>query len=172
VRPGTLSAAILRSPHAHATIRAIKTDAAHKARGVAAVITAADVTKLSSSLGVAIKAPIECWPIATDRVRYVGEPVAVVVATDRCLAERALAPTEVTYEPLPAVMDPVAALSPMQELIHEKLGSNLVSERTFRYGDPEAAFRESELRIAVNVHYPRNSCTPIETFGLVAEYLP
>src|SRR5215468_8962239 len=172
VRPGTLSAAILRSPHAHARIGAIKTDAARKSRGVAAVITGADVTKFSSSLGVAIKASIECWPIATDKVRYVGEPVAVVVATDRYLAEDALDLIEVVYEPLPAVMDPVAALSPMQELIHEKLGSNLVSDRAFKYGDPEAAFRQSEIRIAVNVSYPRNSCTPIETFGLIAEYTP
>src|SRR5262245_24793270 len=170
VRPGTLSAAILRSPHAHARIRTIKTDAARKARGVAAVIIGADVMKLSSSLGVAIKASIECWPIATDKVRYVGEPVAVVVATDRYLAEDALDLIEVTYDALPAVMDPVAALSPMPELIHEKLGSNLVNERSFKYGDPEAAFRQSEIRIAVNVSYPRNSCTPIETFGLIAEY--
>jgi 2-furoyl-CoA dehydrogenase large subunit len=172
VRPGTLSAAVLRSPHAHAKILAIKTDAARKARGVAAVITGVEVKTFSSSLGVGIKGPIECWPIALEKVRYVGEPVAVVVATDRYLAEDALDLIEVTYEPLPAVMDPVAALNPIQELIHEKLGSNLVSERTFSYGDPEAAFRDSELRIAVSVHYPRNSCTPIETFGLVAEYVP
>src|SRR5262249_58804144 len=139
VRPGTLSAAILRSPHAHATIRAIKTDAAHKARGVAAVITAADVTKLSSSLGVAIKAPIECWPIATDRVRYVGEPVAVVVATDRYIAEDALDLIEVDYEPLGAVVDVFAALDPAQPVLHDGLHSNLASDRSFRYGDPESS---------------------------------
>src|SRR5690348_5284347 len=76
-RPGTLHAAILRSPHAHARLAAIRIDAARALPGVAAVLTGADVRKLSASLVVGVKAPIECWPIATDRVRYVGEPVAV-----------------------------------------------------------------------------------------------
>ena len=112
VPPGTLHAAILRSPHAHAEIRAINTEAARRARGVAAVITAAEVTKLSASLVVGVKAPIECWPIAVGRVRYVGEPVAVVVAADRYLAEDALELIEVDYAPLPAIVDPLAALDP------------------------------------------------------------
>ena len=76
VRPGTLQAAILRSPHAHAEIEAIDCEAARAADGVAAVLTGADVMALTSSLVVGVKAPIECWPIAVDRVRYVGEPVA------------------------------------------------------------------------------------------------
>ena len=112
VRPDTLHAAILRSSHAHAKIRAINADAARQAPGVAAVLTGADVTALSASLVVGVKAPIECWPIATDRVRYVGEPVAVVVAADRYLAEDALELIEVDYEPLSAIVDPLAALDP------------------------------------------------------------
>ena len=88
-KPGTLHAAILRSPHAHARIVKITTDAARQAPGVAAVLTGDDVTKLSASLVVGVKAPLECWPIAVGRVRYVGEPVAVVVAADRYLAEDA-----------------------------------------------------------------------------------
>ena len=106
VRPDTLHAAILRSPHAHAKIRSINADAARQAPGVAAVLTGADVTALSASLVVGVKAPIECWPIAIDRVRYVGEPVAVVVAADRYLAEDALELIEVDYEPLTAIVDP------------------------------------------------------------------
>src|SRR5215468_742046 len=82
VRPGTLHAAILRSPHAHAAIRTIRSEAA-RLNGVAAVLTGADVTRLSASLVVGVKAPIQCWPIAVERVRYVGEPVAVVVADSR-----------------------------------------------------------------------------------------
>src|SRR5258708_1259240 len=105
-KPGTLHAAILRSPHAHARIVAIRTAAATKAEGVAAVLTGADVPNLSASLVVGVKAPIECWPIAVDRVRYFGGPVAVVVAANRYLAEDALDLTEVDYEPLPAVVDP------------------------------------------------------------------
>ena len=80
VRPGTLHAAILRSPHAHADIEAIDCTAARAADGVVAVLTGADVKALTASLVVGVKAPIECWPIAIERVRYVGEPVAVVVA--------------------------------------------------------------------------------------------
>jgi 2-furoyl-CoA dehydrogenase large subunit len=172
VRPGTLHAAILRSSHAHAKIVAIRTDAAIAAPGVAAVITGADVTALSASLVVGVKAPIACWPIAVERVRYVGEPVAVVVAADRYLAEDALDRIEVDYDPLPAIVDPLAALDPAGPPLHDGLGSNIASDRTFRYGDPEQAFAKSPHRIAVDIRYPRNSCTPIETYGVVADYDP
>jgi 2-furoyl-CoA dehydrogenase large subunit len=172
VPPGTLHAAILRSPHAHAEIRAINTEAARRARGVAAVITAADVTKLSTSLVVGVKAPIECWPIAAGRVRYVAEPVAVVVATDRYLAEDALELIEVDYAPLPAIVDPLAALDPKLPPLHEGLGGNIASDRSFRYGDPGRAFAEAARKVSVSISYPRNSCTPIETYGIVATYDP
>jgi 2-furoyl-CoA dehydrogenase large subunit len=172
VRPGTLHAAILRSPHAHARITSIRLDAARKAQGVAAVLSGADVTALSASLVAGVKAPIECWPIAVERVRYVGEPVAVVVAADRYLAEDALDLIEVDYEQLAAIVDPLDALDPSRPLLHNGLGSNLASERSFRYGDPEAGFADATHIVSVSVRYPRNSCTPIETYGLVAEYDP
>jgi len=172
VRPDTLHAAILRSPHAHAMIRAIRVDAARHAPGVAAVLTGADVKALSSSLVVGVKAQIECWPIALDRVRYVGEPVAVVVAKDRYLAEDALDLIEVDYEPLPVVMDPLAALDAASPRLHAGLGSNLASDRSFRYGNPDQVFARAARRLTITVHYPRNSCTPIETYGVVAEYDP
>ncbi len=171
-KPGTLHAAILRSPHAHARITHINADAARGAPGVVAVVTGSEVTELSASLAVGVRSPIECWPIAVGRVRYVGEPVAVVVAADRYLAEDALDLIEVDYEPLPAVVDPLAALDPAQPALHEGLRGNLASERTFRYGDPERMLAEAAHRVAVTVHYPRNSCTPIETYGVVAEYDP
>jgi 2-furoyl-CoA dehydrogenase large subunit len=172
VKPGTLYGAILRSPHAHATITAIRTEAVRNSPGVAAVLVGKDITDLSASLVVGIKAPIECWPIAVDRVRYVGEPVAVVVAANRYLAEDALDLIEIDYEPLAAVVDPLDALEPTKPILHEGLRSNLASERLFRYGDPERAFAESARRASVTIRYPRNSCTPIETYGLVAEYDP
>src|SRR5258708_17500955 len=102
VPPGTLHAAILRSPHAHAEIAAIDIARARAAPGVAAVLTGCDIQRLTTSLVVGVKAPIECWPIAVDRVRYVGEPVAVVVARDRYRAEDALDLIDVQYRPLPA----------------------------------------------------------------------
>ncbi len=170
VPSGTLHAAILRSPYAHAEIRAIRTNAARRANGVTAVITAAEVTKLSASLVVGVKAPIECWPIAAGRVRYVGEPVAVVVAADRYLAEDALELIEVDYESLPVVIDPLDALDTARPALHAGLGSNVASDRSFRYGDPERAFNDAARRVSVTIRYPRNSCTPIETYGVVAEY--
>jgi 2-furoyl-CoA dehydrogenase large subunit len=170
VKPGTLHAAILRSPHAHAKITAINIEAARNAPGVATVLVGKDITALSASLVVGVKVPIECWPIAVERVRYVGEPVAVAVATSRYTAEDALDLIEVDYEPLPAVIDPRASLDPAQPVLHDGLGSNLASERSFRYGEPERAFADAVRRVSVTIHYPRNSCTPIETYGLIAEY--
>jgi 2-furoyl-CoA dehydrogenase large subunit len=169
-RPGTLEAAILRSAHAHAEIEGIDCDAARAADGVVAVLTGADIKALTSSLVVGVKAPLECWPIAVDRVRYVGEPVAIVVAGDRYRAEDALELIDVRYRPLPAVVDPVAATAPDAPLLHLPVGSNVVAARSFRYGDPEGAFATAAHRIRVDVLYPRNSCTPIETYGIVAEY--
>jgi 2-furoyl-CoA dehydrogenase large subunit len=172
VRNDTLHAAILRSQHAHAKIRAIDVDAARQAPGIVAVITGADVKALSASLVVGVKAPIECWPIAVDRVRYVGEPVAVVIAADRYLAEDALELIDVDYEPLPAVADIRSALDAALPPLHDGLGGNIASDRSFRYGDPERAFAEAAHQISVSISYPRNSCTPIETYGVVAEYDP
>jgi 2-furoyl-CoA dehydrogenase large subunit len=172
VRTGTLHAAILRSPHAHAIVRSVRTDAARALPGVAAVITTEVVKANGASLVVGVRAPIECWPIAVDRVRYVGEPVAVVVAKSRYIAEDALDLIEVEYEPLPVVMNTVAALSSDAPVLHEGLRSNIASDRSFRYGDPERAFAEATHRVVVDIRYPRNSCTPIETYGVVAEYDP
>ncbi|MDZ5698530.1 xanthine dehydrogenase family protein molybdopterin-binding subunit [Chelativorans sp. M5D2P16] len=168
----TAEAAILRSPHAHAEIRSIDAARARKMEGVLAVLTGEDVAALTRSLTVGVKANVDCWPIARDRVRYVGEPVAIVVAENRYLAEDALDLIEVDYEILPVVVDPVAALSEDAALLHPSLGSNCISERRFRYGDPEAAFASAPHRIAVDVSYPRSSCTPIETYGVIAEYDP
>ncbi len=170
--PGTLHAAILRSPHAHAKILKLDASAARAHPGIAAVITAEEVTALGNSLVVGVKAPIACWPIAVEKVRYVGEPVAVVVASDRYVAEDGLDLIEVEYETLPANIDPAAALSPDSPVLHKGLKGNIASERRFRYGDPEEAFKRAAQRITVDINYPRNSCTPMETFGLVIDYDP
>src|SRR5258708_193250 len=172
VRPGTLHAAILRSPHAHANIVSIETSAAKCAEGVLAVLNGEDVKALTASLVVGVKAPVECWPIAVGRVRYVGEPVAIVVATDRYLAEDAADLIEVQYRVRPAVVDPLEALSRDAPVLHDGFKGNVASDRTFRYGDPEQAFAKAAHRISIDVRYPRNSCTPIETYGVVAEYDP
>ena len=172
VPPGTLHAAILRSPHAHADIEAIDCTAARGADGVVAIITGAEVKALTVSLAVGIRAPVECWPIAIERVRYVGEPVAVVVAADRYRAEDAIELIEVRYRPLPAVVDPLAAAAAEAPILHPAAKTNVIGERTFRYGDPDGALAAAPHRISVDVHYPRNSCTPIETYGIIADYDP
>ncbi len=172
VRPGTLHAAILRSPHPHARITSIDTAAARAAPGVAGVFTGADISAATASLVVGVKAQVECWPIALEKVRYVGEPVAMVVASDRYLAEDALDLIEVSYDPLPAVVDPVAAMQPGAPLLHDGFPANIASDRSFSYGDPEGAFAAAAQMVAVEIAYPRNACTPIETYGVVAEYNP
>src|SRR5215213_8813987 len=129
VAPGALHAAVLRSPHPHAVIRSIDVSAAKVARGVAAVITGAQVTRLGAPLLAGVKANIQCWPIAVERVRYVGEPVAIVVADDRYLAEDGLELIEVDYEPLPITLRPADALEPDSTVLHEGLGGNLASDR-------------------------------------------
>ncbi len=170
VRPGTLYAAILRSPHAHADILSIDCEAARRADGVVAVLTGDDIKALTTSLVVGVKAPVECWPIAVERVRYVGEPVAVVVASDRYRAEDGVDLIEVQYKALGANIDPLKAPLPETPVLHDGFGGNVASDRTFRYGDPEHAFAEAEHRISIAIGYPRNSCTPIETYGVVADY--
>ena len=160
VAAGTLHAAVLRSPHAHAEILAIDASRALAMPGVECVVTGEDARRWTRPFTAAVRSPIEHWCLATGRVRYQGEPVAVVVAGDRYRAEDALEAVEVTYRPLPATVDPRAAA------VHD-----VVSDRRFRYGEPEAAFAAAAHRIAITTRYPRNACTPVECFVVVAEYL-
>ncbi|GAA4333224.1 molybdopterin-dependent oxidoreductase [Pigmentiphaga soli] len=170
LRPGTLHAAVVRSPHAHARLSAVRADKALALPGVRAVLTGDDVRRWSRPFIVGVKQPMEMWALAVDKVRYVGEPVAVVVAEDRYRAEDAVDLIEVDYEPLPAVVDIRAAMDDAI-VLHEQVGSNVVSDRSFRYGDPEAAFAAAPHRVEISVEYPRNSCTPIECAVVVAEFL-
>lgn len=88
--PGTLHAAVLRSPHAHADLLSVDATAALAMPGVRAVLTGEDVKRWSQPFVVGVKAAMQHWALAVDRVRYSGEPVAVVIAEDRYLAEDAL----------------------------------------------------------------------------------
>src|SRR5437763_16287237 len=135
---GTLHAAILRSPHPHAELAAIDAATALALPGVACVVTGEDAKRWTRPFAVAVKTAMQHWCLAVDRVRYVGEPVAVVLARDRHLAEDALEKIAVEYRPLPAVVDPEAAASATAAPLHPAVGSNIVSDRAFRYGDPEA----------------------------------
>ncbi len=166
----TLHAHVLRSPHAHAVIRRMDTAAALAQAGVHAVITGEDVRKLSDPFLVALKAPVPQWALAVERVRYVGEPVALILADNRYLAEDAAELIAVEYEPLPVVVDPRAAAAEGAVLLHPDAGTNVVSARHFTYGDPDGAFARAERRVSLEVEYPRNSFTPMECFVVVAEH--
>ncbi len=172
VAAGTLHAAILRSPHAHAELAAIDAADALALPGVAAVVTREEVRRWTRPFTVGVKQPMEHWCLAVDRVRYVGEPVAVVLAEDRYRAEDALERIKVEYRPLPAVVDPRAAASAAAPVLHHAVGGNVVSDRRFRYGDPDAAFAAARHRVAITVDYPRNAVTPIECLGVLAQYFP
>lgn len=172
VAPGTLHAAVLRSPHAHARLVGLDASPALAMPGVHAVLTGEDVKRWARPFPVGVRQPMEHWCLAVDKVRYVGEPLAVVMAESRYLAEDALDAIRVDYQTLPVAVDTEAAIAADAPLLHEAVGSNVVSERHFRYGDPEQAFAEAEHRVALKVRVPRSSCTPMECYVVLAEYDP
>ena len=114
--------------------------------------------------------PIKFYPIAVDKVRYVGEPVAVIAAIDRYVAEDAMELIEVDYESLPPIADPMKALEDNASLLHDEVGSNQVHHRTFSYGDPDGAFANADKVVRLDWRYPRYSSTPMETYGIVANF--
>src|SRR5579872_1513896 len=166
----TLHAHVIRSPHAHADIVRIDATRALAHDGVWAVLTGEDVRKLSDPFLAPVKTPVQQWSLAVERVRYVGEPVALVVAESRYIAEDAAELVEVEYAALPAVIDPVAACEKTAPLLHPQAGTNEVSVREFRYGDTEAAFARADRRFAMTTAFPRLSFTPIECYVVVAQH--
>jgi len=172
VKARTHHAAFLRSPHAHARVVSIDVSEAARMPGVSAVVTGADVAAWTSPLHVGFKHEMDYRGIAVDRVRYVGEPVAVVCAASRYQAEDALDAIVVEYDPLPAVVDPVEAAAEQAPVLHPAQGSNVVSRRTFTHGEPDAVFERAPRQTEITIRYPRNSVTPMETYAVVAEYLP
>ena len=171
-KPGTLHAAILRSQHAHARIRSVDTSAVLGMPGLRAVLTAADVRRWARPLGAALKLPVQQSVLAEQSVHYQGEPIAVVVAESRYLAEDALDGIVVDYEPLPAVTTIEQALDPQSRRTHFGLSSNVVSERAFCYGEPAAAFANAAQRVRIEIDYPRNVATPMECGVVIAEHFP
>src|SRR5687767_10949975 len=163
-------AAIVRSPHAHARILGYDLAAALAMEGVVGIITGADVAAACKPFGVGVTTPVHYYPAATDKVRFVGEPVALVVARDRYLAEDAAEAVEVRYETLPAVVDPEKALAADAPILHEKVGSNLAGHRRLVYGDPDRAFDEADVVVRERFRFPKYGSTPIETYGVIARY--
>jgi aerobic carbon-monoxide dehydrogenase large subunit len=172
-REGLLHAVILRSSVAHGRIRAIDVKAARARPGVHAVITAADI-------GEVPRIPMRQEPlpalnrylqpvIAHDKVRYVGEPLAVVVAESAALAEDALEAIVVEIEPLPAVADRDAARHD-DVLLFDEAGTNLASVITAVLGDADAAFRDAPYLRRERFKVQRHAAVPMEPRGLLAEW--
>jgi 2-furoyl-CoA dehydrogenase large subunit len=153
-------AAVLRSPYAHARILRIDPGAALELPGVVGVLTGDDVVALSRPFPAGIESPVPHYALAHGTTRYAGEPVAVAVARDRYVAEDALELIEVEYEPLPPVLDALAAAE----------SEWCVSDRSFSYGDVDAAFAAADLVVRERFRFPRWSCTPVECYAVVADW--
>jgi aerobic carbon-monoxide dehydrogenase large subunit len=173
--PGTLWAAIVRSPEAHARIVSIDASAARERAGVHAVFTGQDMTDLQAPLpmawvppGVEVNNP-EHWPLARDAVKHVGDAVAVVLGDDRYAVVDAAEDVIVEYEPLPVVIDPEAALTG-GPYVHEQLGTNQVHEWSLSGGDLDAGFAEADVVVERRVVNHRTAGAPIEARGVLADY--
>jgi carbon-monoxide dehydrogenase large subunit len=164
---GTQEVVFLRSPHAHAHINSISVPATARGR----VFTAADLPRIKP-IRVITQAPgarSPPWPpLATDKVRYVGEAIAACIAPTRAEAEDLAAAVSVDYRPLDAVVDPLAQCTSSPALVHEYFGDNLYQERTFAGGDIEAAARNAELAIRREYSTGRQSGASMECRGVLA----
>lgn len=174
--PGMLYAAILRSPHAHASLRSLKIDAARALPGVVGVFTGADVNPHCGLVPCASALPGLKSPkhtvLAGDRVYFVGHPVAIAVATDRYAARDALDLIEADFDPLPVVIDPEKALSKESALTHPELGANIAFEWTLTNGDVEAAFAQADRIVTQRMIHQRLTPMAIEPRGCVASFHP
>jgi aerobic carbon-monoxide dehydrogenase large subunit len=168
--PGTLHAAFVRSPLAHAAIRGLDVDAARLLPGVIAVLTAAELGPLGRPMRVGDGPAF--GPLADTSVLHVGDPVAVVIATSRSTAEDGRDLVSMDLEPLPVVADAAAALDPAVPPIFPELGSNVVSTETHEHGDVAAAFAGAALVVAETFQQQRQTMVPLETRGLVAHHDP
>jgi CO/xanthine dehydrogenase Mo-binding subunit len=167
--PGQLHLAVLSSPHAHARIMKIDASKALAMPGVMRVLTGAELAERLNPIPQNLDIPRVRWfPLAVDKVRFLGEWVAAVVATSRYLAEDAVAAIDVEYERLPAVVEAEAALDADAPLVHEEHGSNLAWRGTYTWGEVDEAFAAAAHRFEYRYYWSRHSGVPLETFGALA----
>jgi aerobic carbon-monoxide dehydrogenase large subunit len=180
VVPGMLHAAFVRSDLARGRITRLDVEAARAVPGVRAVLTGADLNvglgSMQPTMFQGDQPPSPCAPLRplADRdVRFVGDPIALVVAESRYLAEDAGELVEVDLEPLPPVIDPERAVAETVELVHPELGSN-VAQRTESPPDPalDAVFDGAAHLVTETIVQHRHTCVPMETRGVVAGYEP
>ena len=170
--PGMLHAAVVRSPHAHARIVSVDAKRARDLAGVRLVLTAADVPS-AAIIPNRVPAPAGTErylqpAIARDVVRYVGEPVALIVADDPYVARDATALLDVVYEPLAACASVADALASGACRLFAATDGNNVATIRMRVGDADAALGGAALVLRERFHYPRQTAAALETRGLVA----
>jgi len=178
-RPGMLAAAFVRSPHAHAAIRGIDSDAARRQPGVQAVYTLAELRpylvkdRLIVALPSAtIRQQLDRPILADGEVCHVGEPVAVVVADSRYIAEDAAELVDIDYEVLPPVVDCVAGLKPGAPVAHRGAPDNIVAEFDLKFGQVDAAFAAAAFVFSDRIRAVRGGSHSMECRGNVADYDP
>jgi 2-furoyl-CoA dehydrogenase large subunit len=170
VPSNTAHAAIVRSTYPHAIIKSIDYSEALKVPGVKGIITGKEVETYLHPFSVGVSAPVKYYPIAIDKVRYVGEPVAVVIAKNRYVAEDAAELVKVKYDILKPIVDIEKTMEEEAPLLHENVGSNIANHRYFHYGDVDQAFDQADRIIKHKFHFPKYSATPVETYGMIAQY--
>jgi carbon-monoxide dehydrogenase large subunit len=173
-RHGMVHIAFRRSDHAHALIKNIDTSAARAVPGVVAIYTGADIARLANPYQATSRMKnyqaTYIPPIATEKVRYVGEAVVAVVAESRYVAEDALAHIVIDYEPLAVLVDPEESLKPGAPKLHDDLASNILAEREFSRGEVEDAFANAAETAGGRFHFTRTTPVTIEARASVAEY--
>lgn len=170
--PGALHACFVRSPHAHARIVSIDSEAARQMPGVVAVVTGHELAQWTTRQRMAPPIeglqPMEMDTLPTTKVRFQGDPVACVIASDRYVAEDAAEQVMVDYEVLPAVSTMWQALEADSPRVDESLDSNLLSHQHADHGDVEARKREAHRVIESTFSQHRQTHLPIETRGCIA----
>jgi aerobic carbon-monoxide dehydrogenase large subunit len=175
--PGVVHAAFVRSGIAHGLIRRIDLEMARSLAGVRAVLTYADLRPLMTGERIPLSVPaaairfdVEPAWLADREVCHVGDPVVMIIAESRRVAEDAVRLVEIDYEPLPAVVDPFAALAPDAPKARLDCPDNLVARTAIKYGDIEGAFARAAQRISERFHLHKGGGHSIEPRGVMARF--
>jgi carbon-monoxide dehydrogenase large subunit len=177
--PFMLHAALVRSPHAHALVRSIDTSAARARDGVVAVYTAADLGAFWQAVPLVVPPPPvpglafnqrTHTPLAKDKVRYVGEPVGIVIAESRYVAEDAVDDVVVEYEPIAVAADLAAAAQASAPQVHDGIVGNVAAQAQQRKGNYAAAAARAAQVIKRTFSYEHGMAQPMETRGCVASW--
>ncbi|MGZ4354839.1 MAG: xanthine dehydrogenase family protein molybdopterin-binding subunit, partial [Gaiellaceae bacterium] len=164
----------VRSPYAHAKIISVDVSKALEIKGVYGTLTGDEVALLTDpffQLSTPPGSQIADYALAVGKTRFVGDPVAIVVAETRELARDAAELVEVEYEPLPVIVDARRALDPDAPVLHDEAGSNLVWESVYEWGSWQDAVSEADKIVKISeLHFDRFNSTPLETDGALVEY--